>query len=102
MMRKRSFETSSLSIRATRSRLSISVTSRVAIRARRPGAGAAVRLVPRERARPPLAEDARPVRDPRLRGDAAADAGRARRPALDGLARALADGRRARDGSARR
>src|SRR3954452_2059211 len=36
MMRRRSFETSSLSIRATRSRLSISVTSRVAIRASRP------------------------------------------------------------------
>src|SRR3982750_2037170 len=35
MMGKRSFETSSLSIRATRSRLSISATSRVAIRARR-------------------------------------------------------------------
>src|SRR3954470_24229243 len=37
--------------------------------------GAAPRLVRGARPRPPLAPDARPVRDPRLRGDAAADAG---------------------------
>ena len=49
------------------------------------------RLVRRHRARPPLAAHARPVRDPRQRGDAAADAGRSRRPALPALARALAD-----------
>ena len=44
------------------------------------------------RARPAVAQDARPVRDPRLGGDAAADAGGSRRPALPRLARALADG----------
>ncbi len=45
-----------------------------------------------------MAEHERPVRDPVSRGDAAADAGRARRAALPSLARALADGRRARGG----
>ncbi len=35
-------------------------------------------MVPGERPRPPVAADARPVRDPRLGGDAPADAGRAR------------------------
>ena len=39
-------------------------------------------LVCGHRPRPPVAPHARPVRDPRQRGDAAADAGRARRPAL--------------------
>ena len=38
-----------------------------------------------------MAQDARSVRDPRQRSDAAADAGRARAPALPALARALAD-----------
>ena len=50
-------------------------------------------LVRRERPRPPVARDARPLRDPRQRGHAAADAGRPRDRALDGLARALADRR---------
>ena len=49
-----------------------------------------------------MAADARPVRDPRLRGDAAADAGLPRRAALPRLARALADGRLARRSVARR
>ena len=43
--------------------------------------------------RPAVAADARPLRDPRLRGHAPADAGRSRRPALRRLARALADRR---------
>ena len=59
-------------------------------------------MVRGERPRPALAADARPVRDPRLRGDAAADAGRARRAAVPRLARALAERRRARRGAARR
>ena len=41
--------------------------------------GAAAGLVRPERAGPALAPHARPVRDPRQRGDAAADAGRSRR-----------------------
>ena len=53
-------------------------------------------MVPRSRTRPPVAADARPVRDPRLRGDAPADAGRARRAALRALAGPVADGRRPR------
>ena len=48
------------------------------------------------RTRPPLAEDARSLRDPRHRGDAPADAGRAGRAAVPRLARALADRRGAR------
>ena len=62
----------------------------------------APRLVPRARARPPVAPDAGSVRDPRFGGDAPADAGGARRSAIHGLARALADRRRARRGAARR
>ena len=57
-------------------------------------------LVRRERPRPAVAADARPVRDPRLGGDAAADAGGPRRAALPRLARALAFGRVARSGAA--
>ena len=53
-------------------------------------------------ARPSLAADARPVRDPRLGGDAPADAGRAGRPAVRALARAVADGRGARSRLTRR
>ena len=49
-----------------------------------------------------MAADTRPVRDPRLRGDAAADAGLPRRAAVPRLARALAEGRRARCSVARR
>ena len=41
-------------------------------------------LVQPKQAPAAVARDARPVRDPRQRGDAAADAGRARDPALDG------------------
>ena len=62
----------------------------------RPCGSGCSRWYRRQRARPAVAADARPVRDPRQRGDAAADAGRARHPALRALARALADGRRAR------
>ena len=47
----------------------------------------------RSRSRPAVAPDARSVRDPRQRGDAAADAGRACRPAL--RARGSSGGRRA-------
>ena len=50
----------------------------------------------RARRRSALAQDARPVRDPRLRGDAPADAGRPRRAALLAWLGALADGRGAR------
>src|SRR5581483_6697555 len=59
-------------------------------------AGSAAHVVRGERPRPPLAADARPVRDPRLGGDAPADAGLACRPALPRMARALADRGRAR------
>ena len=52
-----------------------------------------------QRARSPLAEDARPVRDPRQRGDAAADAGRAGRAAVRRMARALAERGGARGGA---
>ena len=48
-------------------------------------------MVPGERARAALAADARSLRDPRQRGDAAADAGRAGHPALVRLAGAMAD-----------
>ena len=68
----------------------------------RNGGESAARLVCDERSRPPVAADARPVRDPRQRGHAPADAGRARRAALPRLARALADGRGARGSRARR
>ena len=54
----------------------------------------AARLVRRQRARPALAADPRPVRDPGRRGDAAADAGRPRHPQVARLARALSDARR--------
>ena len=50
----------------------------------------------RERRDLPWRRTRDPVRDPRLGGDAPADAGRARRAALRGVARALADERRAR------
>ena len=50
---------------------------------------AAAPLVPRERARPAVAEDARPVSRARLRADAAADAGLARRHALRRIPRGL-------------
>ena len=49
-----------------------------------------------------MAEDARPVRDPRQRGHVPADAGGTRRAALAELARALADHRGARRGVGRR
>ena len=49
-------------------------------------------LVPPDRARPALAPDARSLRRPRQRGDAAADAGCARRAAVRAMARPLADG----------
>ena len=49
-------------------------------------------MVRRKRPRPAVAADARPVRDPRLGGDAPADAGLACRAAVGGVARALADG----------
>src|SRR3954468_8278005 len=55
------------------------------------GGGRPARLVRRARPRAAVAGDARPVRDPRLRGDAAADSGRSGRAALGRLARALAD-----------
>ena len=64
--------------------------------------GSLAGLVRRARARPPLAADPRPVRDPRQRGHVAADAGGARRTAVAALARALADGRGARRGLGRR
>ena len=54
------------------------------------------------RSRSPVAPHARPVRDPRLGGHAPADAGRAGRAAVRALARAVADGRGARRGLARR
>jgi hypothetical protein len=53
-------------------------------------------VVRRPPATPPLAGDARPVRDPRQRGDAATDPGRAGDPTLARLARAVADRARAR------
>src|SRR6266545_4834292 len=55
--------------------------------------GAASGLVQPKRTRSALAEDSRPVRDPRQRGDAAADAGGARRPTVRALAGAVADRR---------
>ncbi len=53
-------------------------------------------MVRRAREGSSLAGDARPVRDPGLRGDAAADAGRPRRASLSRVARALAHRGRAR------
>ena len=61
---------------------------------------AAPALVRARAPRPAVAAHPRPLRDPRLRGDAPADAGRAGGAALRGLARALAHGRRARGGGA--
>ena len=58
-------------------------------------------MVRRARRRPPVAPNTRPVRDPRLRGDAPADAGEPGRAALRGLARALARRPRARRGFTR-
>ena len=54
----------------------------------------AARLVPPQRARPAVAEHARPVPYPRLRGDAAADAGRPRAAEVRGMARKIPDPRR--------
>ncbi len=59
-------------------------------------------MVRRERARLALAPDARSVPGPRLRGHAPADAGAARDPTLPRLDRALAFGRVAGGGAARR
>src|SRR4051812_40543408 len=53
----------------------------------RRGRGATPLLVRRAGPRLALAAHARPIRDPRLRGDAPADAGLARRPALPEVAR---------------
>ena len=66
------------------------------------GGVAPPRVVRGVRPRPPLAPHARPVRDPRLGGHAPADAGRPGRAAVRALARAVADGRGARRGLARR
>ena len=66
------------------------------------GGVAAPGVVRGVRPRPPLATNARPVRDPRLGGHAPADAGRPGRPAVRALARAVADGRGARRRLARR
>src|SRR5204863_6898382 len=55
-------------------------------------------LVRTSPARPAVAAEARPLRDPRQRGDAATDAGPPRRPALRGVAATLAGRRRGRGG----
>ena len=64
--------------------------------ARRPDLGSA------GAARPPVARHARPVGDPRQRGDAPADPGPAGDPALPRLPRAVPDRRGVRDGLGRR